>query len=131
MHLTTEGRNIFTISGLDSFPSPLTRLQTCGKTFSDVLGTSREHRRLHGNGSDVVQAGITTSFRYRPGTGQSGVGANDSGEERDLDFRLEPCGEFWSMKYLLCVIGHLVHRFVLILVEWRHSDVAQVCTGKG
>ena len=74
------------------------------------------------------QLGSPRGFRCRPGIERSGVGLIDLEEEGDLDFGLECCGEIWSLKYLLCVIGHLVYRAVL--PEWRYSNVSRVCTGK-
>jgi hypothetical protein len=116
---------IFTISGHDSFPSPLTRHIETWETSSDIFCTTQEHRRLYGNGRDVAPAGITTRFSLSSGYW---VGLIDSEEEGDLDFGLECCGEIWSLEYLLCVIGHLVHRAVR--PEWRYSNVSRVCTGK-
>ena len=57
----------FTISGHDSFPSPLTRHIETWETSSDIFCTTQEHRRLYGNGRDVAPAGITTRFSLSSG----------------------------------------------------------------
>jgi hypothetical protein len=130
MHIKAEGRNIqyFIISGLDSVPSPLTRHIETWETSIDIFCTTQELRRCMATAAMSLELGSPRGFCHRPGIARLRVGANGSEEQTDLDFGLERCGEIWSLKHLVCVIGHLVHR--VVPVEWRHSNVGRVCRGK-
>jgi hypothetical protein len=129
MHITAEGRNIFyNLSDMTPFPH---RSQDKQKRGRYLLIYFVQHRHAGGCTTTAAMShelGSPRGFCHRPGIARLRVGANGSEEQTDLDFGLERCGEIWSLKHLVCVIGHLVHR--VVPVEWRHSNVGRVCRGK-